>query len=983
MSNPRRNSTNDNHTPSNRTSDVGMNNRFNLDLSHITGINATHHHNLNSPPPPPSSIYNQRYLNSSSYNQHHQLASTSARDRATDRADNRDISYYIPSSNLSPHSTFLGSSGMNNSTGMAMNMSIMSTASISMDRMGDEGYTPRHSYGSGGPGSQKHAVASTSVAATRKHFHFNHTHQRNKHGANTNNNSKLSPINTSNTDNDVNDQEKDEQLHNTQRNAKINMTDSQLLSIIRSCLTSQVSPSTCAFYAGILYARHQEPQHSNTSVTISTSEIALLYAKALFLNHEEKRATFVLETSGLITPFQRQHPTQTSSNLQVYIEASLLASKCLCNAGEYEGAYHVLEEISRYPPPLSLPPNFHHHLETARDIPDGQYSNFTKVYHSNNTNIDARANRIEAGPVIEDGNDIALDILADLVNHQNNNLPHNNNNINRDHREIHPMSQLCCARGVLLDLMGNPQKAKSFLVKALKMDAFCFEAFDVLTNRNLCSLNYLEDLVRNQLNFGCSTGECHWLKDFYLLRICNSYDHEYQHQAQVADHDKDIGETKEKENTGDKNNNYSATNNRDSDHDHDKKKPAEKPEEKMESKSTSLTLSTPFQRLCTIHNLSKSSDVLSIAAINAYYNQYSIPKALSYCLSTQKIDPHNPRSSYVYASCLFFLKQKQKLFDLSHKTVSNQTNKKALGWFCVGCYYLLCERYEIAQKHFCRATRLDPKSLECWLGFGLAFAYADESDQALAAFRAALRLGGGGGGGGGSTLLIDSKNDLNKKKQGVEKNNSNDGGGASHFPILYIGMEYLRTNHLTLAQHFLNYAAQISASNTRSGFIEDVSSYHILPTPHTLSCEFGFGCGDPTTFNELGVCAYRMENYEESIKFFVHTLRICAHLELVSKSQRIIASRNGLSKTKNPLKQEEGEDQEYYRYLREQLENMSDLECILSCDDSFWEPTIFNLGQSFRKARKFKEASLCFEKSVSLCPVSLSLTSLDSLVLQV
>jgi tetratricopeptide (TPR) repeat protein len=48
--------------------------------------------------------------------------------------------------------------------------------------------------------------------------------------------------------------------------------------------------------------------------------------------------------------------------------------------------------------------------------------------------------------------------------------------------------------------------------------------------------------------------------------------------------------------------------------------------------------------------------------------------------------------------------------------------------------------------------------------------------------------------------------------------------------------------------------------------------------------------------------------------------------------------------------------------------NLSDIECIQLCRDAYWEPTIFNLGQSYRKNRMFDEAAACFEKSLSICP---------------
>ena len=49
---------------------------------------------------------------------------------------------------------------------------------------------------------------------------------------------------------------------------------------------------------------------------------------------------------------------------------------------------------------------------------------------------------------------------------------------------------------------------------------------------------------------------------------------------------------------------------------------------------------------------------------------------------------------------------------------------------------------------------------------------------------------------------------------------------------------------------------------------------------------------------------------------------------------------------------------------------LTDTECIERCKDKFWEPTIFNLGQSYRKMKRYDDAIVCFEKCSSLNPVS-------------
>ena len=51
---------------------------------------------------------------------------------------------------------------------------------------------------------------------------------------------------------------------------------------------------------------------------------------------------------------------------------------------------------------------------------------------------------------------------------------------------------------------------------------------------------------------------------------------------------------------------------------------------------------------------------------------------------------------------------------------------------------------------------------------------------------------------------------------------------------------------------------------------------------------------------------------------------------------------------------------------------LAGIECIERCNDKFWELTISNLGQSYRKMKCYYEAIVCFEKSISLNPGSYS-----------
>ena len=119
----------------------------------------------------------------------------------------------------------------------------------------------------------------------------------------------------------------------------------------------------------------------------------------------------------------------------------------------------------------------------------------------------------------------------------------------------------------------------------------------------------------------------------------------------------------------------------------------------------------------------------------------------------------------------------------------------AVAWYAVGCYYFCIRQYDNARRYFSKATALDKNYAPAWIGFGHAFAAQDEGDQAMAAYRTATRLFTG-----------------------------------CHAPVLCIGIEYMRTNNLPLAEEFFRKALEICPE-------------------------------DPLVHNELGVLAYRQGQF--------------------------------------------------------------------------------------------------------------------------
>uniref|UniRef100_A0AAV1UNC1 Anaphase-promoting complex subunit 6 n=1 Tax=Peronospora matthiolae TaxID=2874970 RepID=A0AAV1UNC1_9STRA len=242
---------------------------------------------------------------------------------------------------------------------------------------------------------------------------------------------------------------------------------------------------------------------------------------------------------------------------------------------------------------------------------------------------------------------------------------------------------------------------------------------------------------------------------------------------------------------------------------------------------------------------------LNVTRAEMCYYQHDVQQAYDVCESMRDRDPFNFRVIPVYVCTLVELGKKRELFQYAHQMV-NVYPTKASAWYTVGCYYLLIQKFEAAQRYFHKATSLEPSFAPAWIAFGNSFAAQDESDQAMSSYRTASSLFPG-----------------------------------SHLPTLYIGMEFLRTNNLVQAQEFIRQAGVLCPS-------------------------------DPLVYNELGSVYYKQKEYFKAIEMFTKALKLCKGLP-----ERLMEA---------------------------------------------WEPTLYNLGYSYRKLRKFDQAIHYFQGALRLSP---------------
>jgi len=633
----------------------------------------------------------------------------------------------------------------------------------------------------------------------------------------------------------------------------------QLRQLTQNCLRSNSTMSS--FYASILYSKTQQ------------ADDALLYARSLLKTgngpstggggssgsggsrpSQAKRVVRLLEQAGLFTH------TNSPIPISVRLEAVLLATQALAELQEWMTLSGLVEDPHLYASLLTMPNTTNHHHPIR------------KHNATTNTMITHQQHHQQQQP-IDDEDLTTWRSLADAIPLTS--------------TEIHPLAQLLHYRAQAYAETGHPLRAATFFKLALKTDPKCFASLDGLLQDNpLLSASQVLELLQ-----GLEPPPPAWLLDVYLARI---------HIAAPT-----IGNTHSDTRTTTKTTTIDPMDLLDTTTATAVLPQSDKVQggDSFWKDASSLEFLTPIEkagvidtsigglavetanglvggvggchadssaldRLLDDYKLDQAPEILAMAAQRSF-RLGKLHHALDYCQRLTLLDPLCTTAAYVHVATLVALGHKRALFRLAHEWVE-ASPQSAASWFAVGSYYYACARYHVAQRHFCRATRLDPQVVAAWMAFGCSFAAVEESDQALASFRAAQRLAPG-----------DATS------------------------LLYIGMEYLRTNHTTLAQHFLTASHQIHAS--------------------------------ALVQNELGVYCLRDKLYDQAATWFVKALATEPedwdddHPSTTWSSSRLATLLEGVT-------------------------------------DPYWESTVFNLAYALRKMRMFDAALVCLERSCTLCP---------------
>lgn len=98
-----------------------------------------------------------------------------------------------------------------------------------------------------------------------------------------------------------------------------------------------------------------------------------------------------------------------------------------------------------------------------------------------------------------------------------------------------------------------------------------------------------------------------------------------------------------------------------------------------------------------------------------------------------------------------------------------------ISWFALGCYFHLIKKKDLSRRYLQKALTLNNIFAPAWLLYGNSFSDEEEHDQVMAVYFKASHLMPG-----------------------------------CHLPLLYIGVEYVRTDNHKLGEKFIEKAREIA-----------------------------------------------------------------------------------------------------------------------------------------------------------------------------
>ncbi|KAI8084785.1 uncharacterized protein BX664DRAFT_283572 [Halteromyces radiatus] len=238
-------------------------------------------------------------------------------------------------------------------------------------------------------------------------------------------------------------------------------------------------------------------------------------------------------------------------------------------------------------------------------------------------------------------------------------------------------SIMCYARGNAYLQLKETIKAKKCFKEALTVDVKCYDALEALVRHNMLEEKAeWEFIMTLPYDTQCQNNDADFFRDLYMLQLKR-----YSHKNDIA---------------------------------------------------------SAQYRTEVDYRLANSLDVMQSTA-ETLLSARKYEECLKMCEKIRKMDGLYRRCLPIYLTCLYELRMKSELYELSQELV-NRLNDEAVTWHAVGTYYLCINRYVEARQYFSQSTSMDSHFEPAWFGLGHGFAAENDHDNAIDAYLTCSKL---------------------------------------------------------------------------------------------------------------------------------------------------------------------------------------------------------------------------------------------------
>ncbi|CAG7849077.1 Anaphase-promoting complex subunit cut9 AltName: Full=20S cyclosome/APC complex protein cut9; AltName: Full=Cell untimely torn protein 9 [Serendipita indica DSM 11827] len=238
-------------------------------------------------------------------------------------------------------------------------------------------------------------------------------------------------------------------------------------------------------------------------------------------------------------------------------------------------------------------------------------------------------------------------------------------------------ASMCYLRGILYMRLNRSERAKQNFLEALALDIKCFEAYNMLVQCQMLTVDEEWELIQGLKYKEQTPEDADFIRLMYTVRL------------KKIKHSEEISQAR--------------------------------------------------RQLTDEFDLGQNCDILYTLA-DSLYTQLRFVDAFVVTSRILDISTIHLPTLPIHIACMYHLRHlHSRLFILAHELVDKEP-ESPMSWYAVGIYYLVISKWREAKQYLSKSTIMDPRHAPGWVAFAHTFAKEGEHEHAITAYSTCARL---------------------------------------------------------------------------------------------------------------------------------------------------------------------------------------------------------------------------------------------------